>query len=126
MCDFCEGKKILPLQNINNVQATATIKQQKYLYVSDGLKEYIYDLCFCPECGKQLNYYDTLKVYITNITKDTSPAPKLHQLVCDVRFDGYKKVNKQIVYTLTEEQLNDVKKDGYCFVSCFKSIENCK
>lgn len=118
MCNFCDGKITLPVQNINNVQVTATVKHKKYLYVYDDKKEYIYDLCFCPKCGKQLDYHQTLKVYITNITKDMQLINGLHQLTCDVRFCGHKKINKQIVYTLSEQQLTDVRKIGYCFVTC--------
>ena len=119
MCNFCDGKIALPVQNINNVQVTATVKHKKYLYVIAGQKEYIYDLCFCPECGKRLDYYKVNKVYVSNVTKDIQITKDLHQLTCDIRFEGYKKKNKQIVYTLSVQQLTDVKRNGYCFVTCF-------
>lgn len=38
MCDFCDGKIMLPLQNINNVQVTATVKHKS----RNPSREYIY------------------------------------------------------------------------------------
>lgn len=61
------------------------------------------------------------KIYVTNITKDIIPIEEipLHQLTCDIRYEGSKEIDlKQTIYTLSEQQYADVKEKGYCFINC--------
>ena len=131
MCDFCEGRKTVSLSNINNVQSTAEVFQSKYLVVEDGSRRYTYDLCFCPECGRQLNYHAWEKVYVKNISEDKmiwsdpensdEEEHSLHRLICDKYKENGILEAEQVPFIVSGRQVLSIREKGYCYLFCTKA-----
>lgn len=127
MCAFCDGKKKL---HVNN--GVAFVEDKKFLVVKDGDEQYVYDLGFCPECGEKLNYWETNRVYVSNITKDEVLHPDfmegnieyaknpLHHLICDKGFKLGELSERQVDFIVSEVLVNQIKKHGYCDLLCWK------
>jgi len=84
---------------------------------------------------RDLTREELIKIYVKNITsnelilnnelknnKEYIKNP-LHRLICDVRYEGYKKVNKNTTLTISENQLENINKYGYCELLIASSYE---